>query len=197
MPFPPTNYSLGTYRIALREGFLSVAGYGSTNYQAVGLTQGGITINLNPDYANYEADQLHSAVDMIPTAVNGTIETRLAELSIWHLALALGLPKDAVQGSSVLQVHFSKLAAANNFHAVKVEALRPPTSGSDTPGLRTFVFPRVKITSPGEFYTMSRSDPTTVPITMNILGDWDEAEGDEKFFEITDDAEWTAIEFWS
>lgn len=197
MSFPPSSYSLSPHRISLREGFMYVGGYGGTPV-GVGLTSGGVTINLNPDYANVESDQLHSYIDIIPTLINGTIETRLMELSLWHLALAMGLPSSAVGGSSVLTVDFASLAAVNNFHSVKIETFRPPLTSSTASGVRTFEFPKTKFTSPGEFYTLSRTDVTTIPVTINILGDWDESAGSETFFTITDaGVEWEIIDFWS
>jgi len=199
MPFQPTDFAVNQYRIALREGYLYIgAENDAANAAAVGMTSGGITISLNPDYVNIEVDQLHSPLDMIPGSIGGTIETRLVELSIWHLALALGLPKDAVAGSSVLKVYYSYLAKLNNFHSVKVETLRPMTASDDATGggVRTFEFPRVKVTSPGEFYAMSRSDPTTLPVTIQILGYWNETDSEEIFFEVKDDDDWSYISFW-
>lgn len=196
MPFPPDSYGLAPYKISLREGFLWVGGYSANpTYSAVGLTSGGVTINLNPDYTNVEADQLHSYIDIVPVLIAGTIETRLMELSIWHLNLAAGLPESAVAGSSILTFEYNKLAERENFHAVKLDTLRPPTASGESSGLRTFEFKKCKFTSPGEFYAVSRTDVTTIPVTINFMADWNETTHEEIFFTVTDDAAWTLIDF--
>jgi len=205
MPFPSASPNLQSSRLVLREGFLKIGPFNSTNplnptTQFVGGTNGGVAVTLNIDYAPIEVDQLHSPAELYPTSIAATIETSLTELGLYHLALAFGLPKDAIAGSSVLTISFNKLSKFGRYNACEIETVRPPTTdtefGTAAPKRRDFTFPKVKVTSAGA-YTTSRTDPTFLPIVVNVLG-WRETSGeyDEILGQITDeDAQWSDPNF--
>lgn len=200
MPYPPTSTNLATHRILLREGFLSLGPYNSSSpwdtssVKYVGATNGGITINLNPEITSLDVDQLHTSADDLVTAINGTIECNLAEANIYQMALTAGLPQSAVDGSS-LNFNFANFFRLGQFNMARIETVAPPVDVGNAVNTRQFIFPKVKVIPASTLVTLSRTDPQYRSLTLNIKSHYDDSTGQEWFLRMEDSAVPTASDY--
>src|SRR5690606_11431680 len=171
---------------SLTRGFLDSDGEAVAGWTDLGLTTGGVEVTYAPDFGEVEVDQYLDTAYMYKQRQTVTVGTTLAEATLENLIFAWGQNKDT-----------TLLAPADVTDDLPGEEQRVIISGGalgDEPEERALAFigkaPRTGTTRKERLYylervlsvessahSLSRSDATTIPVSLRCLPNSDDTSG--------------------
>lgn len=134
----------------------------------VGLTTGGVTLNLSEEYAQLEADQIADRAGSALVSRNATITTSMSEITLENLALALNTRAANITTGAT----WKKFVPASsdidefipNYKAILLWGNAPASAGGNVQ--KRMVIIRRVLSTEGVEYALSRTDQTVLPVTF-------------------------------
>ncbi len=133
---------------------------------SVGLIEGPVSINQNPEIGEHRSDQLYNPYEAKMSALGYQVEFSLDQYDVYNLALYLSIDQSEVTGESVLALrgreYFSDL------RCMEIEADAPRVSASGALGSQHWQFWKVRAFSNGPV-EIGRGTQTRQPMIVYCL----------------------------
>lgn len=145
----------------------------SAGWREVGFTTDGLEVATDPTYDDVLVDQSMDAVRIFKSAMTASVSTTMAEATLENLVVAWGQNANTV---SALGANESELILeAGNLGDAPLErgfvaVGNAPEAAAGRYGQRVYHLYRV-LSVEGSTHNLSRTDPTTIPVTFRALPD--------------------------
>ena len=135
-------------------------------YRNVGFTNNGLQITYNPTFDSVTVDQLLDTAKLFKSAMEVMIATEMSEGTLENVLVVFGQKQDTLN-SGVLGLEAGALGAAPTERQL-IAVGQAPTTAANTNTERVYYARRVLSVQQSQF-SLSRSTPTTFPVTFRLL----------------------------
>ena len=135
-------------------------------YRNVGFTNNGLQITYNPTFDSVTVDQLLDTAKLFKSAMEVMIATEMSEGTLENVLVVFGQKQDTLN-SGVLGLEAGALGAAPTERQL-IAVGQAPTTATNTNTERVYYARRVLSVQQSQF-SLSRSTPTTFPVTFRLL----------------------------
>lgn len=145
---------------------------------SVGLIEGPVSINQNPEIQEHRSDQLYNPYEAKMSALGYQVEFSLDQYDVYNLALYLSINDSEVGGESILALrgreYFSDL------RCLEIETDAPRVAATDSLGSQTWQFWKVRAFSNGPV-EFGRGTQTRQPMIVYCLANDSDQVGEVVF----------------
>jgi hypothetical protein len=142
------------------------AGVNGAAYRNVGYTNNGLQITYNPTYDSVTVDQLLDTAKLFKSAMEVMIATEMSEGTLENVLVVFGQKADTLN-AGVLGLEAGALGAAPTERQL-IAVGQAPTTAANSNTERVYYARRVLSVQQSQF-SLSRSTPTTFPVTFRLL----------------------------
>ena len=135
-------------------------------YRNVGFTNNGLQITYNPTFDSVTVDQLLDTAKLFKSAMEVMIATEMSEGTLENVLVVFGQKQDTLN-AGVLGLEAGALGAAPTERQL-IAVGQAPTTAANTNTERVYYARRVLSVQQSQF-SLSRSTPTTFPVTFRLL----------------------------
>ena len=143
-------------------------------WREVGYTTDGLEFATDPTYDDIVVDQSLDSVRIFKSAMTASVSTTMAEATLENLVVAWGQAPNTASAlgaaESELVLEAGALGQAPIERGFIAVGNAPEVSGGGKFGQRVYHLYRV-LSVEGSTINMSRTDPTTIPVTLRALPD--------------------------
>ena len=142
-------------------------------WREVGFTTDGVEFATDPTYDEITVDQQMDSVRIFKSGMTASISTTLAEATLENLVVAWGQASatlSALSSGSEMYVHGGELGEAPVERGLIAVGNGPEVAAGGKFAQRIYHLYRV-LSVEGSTINMSRTDPTTIPVTFRALPD--------------------------
>jgi hypothetical protein len=147
---------------------------GAGGWRPVGYTTDGVEFATDPTYDEITVDQQMDAVRIFKSGMSASISTTMAEATLENLVVAWGQATSTASAlgalESELTIEGGALGDAPIERGLVAVGNAPEVTGGGRFGQRVYHLYRV-LSVEGSTVNMSRTDPTTIPVTFRALPD--------------------------
>ena len=148
---------------------------GSTDWRHVGYTTDGIEVSYEPDYGEVTVDQLLDSAKIFKQGMRVSVNTTLAEATLFNLMVAWGQKGDTVTGATS-DTETNLKISGGDLHDDPIErslafvgpAPRSTTGNKTEKRERVYHLQRA-LQVESSAHSLSRSDATTIPVSFRCL----------------------------
>ena len=145
---------------------------GSTDWRHVGYTTDGIEVSYEPDYGEVTVDQLLDSAKIFKQGMRVSVNTTLAEATLFNLMVAWGQKSDSVTGTTP-DAETNLKISGGELHDDPIERslafVGPaPRGASNVKRERVYHLQRA-LQVESSAHSLSRSDATTIPVSFRCL----------------------------
>jgi hypothetical protein len=162
----PSFSSSQSYTTSLNEAFDTSLTAPDFYYRNVGYTNNGLQITYNPTYDSVTVDQLLDTAKLFKSAMEVMIMTEMSEGTLENILVVFG-QKAATLNAGTLGLEAGALGAAPTERQL-IAVGQAPTTAVNTNTERVYYARRVLSVQQSQF-SLSRSTPTTFPVTFRLL----------------------------
>ena len=141
-------------------------GVNGAAYRNVGYTNNGLQITYNPTYDSVTVDQLLDTAKLFKSAMEVMIATEMSEGTLENVLVVFG-QKAATLSGGTLGLEAGALGAAPTERQL-IAVGQAPTTAANANTERVYYARRVLSVQQSQF-SLSRSTPTTFPVTFRLL----------------------------
>ena len=141
-------------------------GVNGAAYRNVGYTNNGLQITYNPTYDSVTVDQLLDTAKLFKSAMEVMIATEMSEGTLENVLVVFG-QKAATLNAGTLGLEAGALGAAPTERQL-IAVGQAPTTAANANTERVYYARRVLSVQQSQF-SLSRSTPTTFPVTFRLL----------------------------
>lgn len=141
-------------------------GVNGAAYRNVGYTNNGLQITYNPTYDSVTVDQLLDTAKLFKSAMEVMIATEMSEGTLENVLVVFG-QKASTLNTGVLGLEAGALGAAPTERQL-IAVGQAPTTAANANTERVYYARRVLSVQQSQF-SLSRSTPTTFPVTFRLL----------------------------
>jgi len=141
-------------------------GVNGAAYRNVGYTNNGLQITYNPTYDSVTVDQLLDTAKLFKSAMEVMIATEMSEGTLENVLVVFG-QKASTLNAGVLGLEAGALGAAPTERQL-IAVGQAPTTAANSNTERVYYARRVLSVQQSQF-SLSRSTPTTFPVTFRLL----------------------------
>ena len=141
-------------------------GVNGAAYRNVGYTNNGLQITYNPTYDSVTVDQLLDTAKLFKSAMEVMIATEMSEGTVENVLVVFG-QKASTLNTGVLGLEAGALGAAPTERQL-IAVGQAPTTAANANTERVYYARRVLSVQQSQF-SLSRSTPTTFPVTFRLL----------------------------
>lgn len=143
-------------------------------WRAVGYTTDGVEFATDPTYDDITVDQSMDSVRIFKSGMSASVSTTMAEVTLENLVVAWGQAASTASAlgaaESEMTIEGGALGDAPIERGLIAIGNAPEVAGGGRFGQRVYHLYRV-LSVEGSAVNMSRTDPTTVPVTFRALPD--------------------------
>jgi hypothetical protein len=147
---------------------------GAAGWRAVGYTTDGVEFATDPTYDDITVDQQMDAVRIFKSGMGASVSTTMAEATLENLVVAWGQAASTASAlganESEMTIEGGTLGDAPVERGLIAVGNAPEISAGGRFGQRIYHLFRV-LSVEGSTINMSRTDPTTIPVTFRALPD--------------------------
>jgi hypothetical protein len=141
-------------------------GVNGAAYRNVGYTNNGLQITYNPTYESVTVDQLLDTAKLFKSAMEVMIATEMSEGTLENVLVVFG-QKGETLNAGVLGLEAGALGSAPTERQL-IAVGQAPTTATNSNTERVYYARRVLSVQQSQF-SLSRSTPTTFPVTFRLL----------------------------
>jgi hypothetical protein len=156
----------GDIALAPRTSARTTLDAATTKFRNVGFTNNGLQITYNPTFDSVTVDQLLDTAKLFKSAMEVMIATEMTEGTLENVLVVFG-QKAATLNSGVLGLEAGALGAAPTERQL-IAVGQAPTTAANSNTERVYYARRVLSVQQSQF-SLSRSTPTTFPVTFRLL----------------------------